>query len=50
MKIERTAMLMVAMIPIIGGLTDAAEKAQPRKAVDLPEEKETTLELYVTAK
>jgi len=44
------AWLTIVIIAILAGLTHGEEKAAPRKAVDLPEEKETTLELYVTAK
>ena len=49
MTMKKVALLAVVMIPIFVGLTHAEEKAKPRKAVDLPEEKETTLGLYVTA-
>jgi len=50
MTMKKVTLLAVVVIPIFVGLTHGGEKAKPRKAVDLPEEKETTLGLYVTAK
>ena len=50
MTIKNTCIVGGRDGPNLRGAHNAEEKAKPRKAVDLPEEKETTLGLYVTAK
>jgi len=50
MKMKTLTLLTTVMVLMFLGGAYAEGKGKPRKAVDLPEEKETTLELYVTAK
>ncbi len=54
MKKEILTLLTTVVMTLFAAVTQGdenakPERAKPRKAVDLPEEKETTLGLYVTA-